>query len=150
MLKMRLVFFRKAFGFGQGRLSSCRCFCFHPDFLFPPFKEKFHFWVKTVSVFQIPFEQFSLSSETDCGIALNSSNFSLDWELKSTRLCCSKNLTELIWACSSCCLSSLNCTWLTVDSIFNRKDAHTRTHIHTRTHKHTCSYHPIQKSVNIS
>lgn len=54
--------------------------------IFRSIVEKFYFWVKTVSMFEIPFEQVSLLSEREFVIALNSSNFSADWKIKSARL----------------------------------------------------------------
>lgn len=65
--------------------------------------EKFYFWVKTVSMFEIPFEQVSLLSEREFVIALNSSNFSADYRLGFLLwLLLSKNLMKLIRTFASC------------------------------------------------
>lgn len=79
MLKMRNAFF--FFFFFQLRSRTVELLQ-----IFLLILEKFYFWVKTVSMFEIPFEQVSLLSEREFIIALNSSNFSADWKTKSAQL----------------------------------------------------------------
>ena len=56
--------------------------------------------VGSVSVFEISFERFSLLSKRDYVIALNSSNFSVDWEFKSTQISPLVAAQRIWWSCS--------------------------------------------------